>query len=551
MSISDELIKLPRWSLTPRQVFDLGLIINGGFSPLTGFLTEADYLSVLKDLRLANGVLWPIPVVLDVGPNFSYKPGDEIILCDGFGNPLASLAIDSIYRPDKDWEAEQVFQTKSLFHPGVRFLMTELGSRYVGGRLRAINSPPIYDFGELRYHPHELKQWFIDNGWVKVIAFQTRNPIHRAHYELMRRAAELVNAKVLIHPVVGLTKDGDIDYVTRVKSYQQVYRNYMTDFAKLALLPLAMRMAGPREAVWHAIIRKNYGCTHFIVGRDHAGPGKDEQGRPFYGEYQAQQLAIQYEQEIGIKIIAQEELLYLENLKRYVPRSEVPQGQSTQTISGTDLRRRFRLGDNIPEWFSFPEVLAELRRGIAREGHGVTNFFTGLPSSGKSTIAHLLQARLLELQYKKITVLDGDLVRHYLSRGLGFSRDDRNINIERIGFVASEITKHGGICVCAAIAPYQEVRERNRRLISQHGTYIEVYLATPPAVCEQRDVKGLYRRATRGELKNFTGVNDPYEVPHNPEIILDTSVKSQSQCVDEVVNYLVAKQLIEVEKSLS
>lgn len=543
--ITDKLVALPRINLNERQVFDLELILNGAFAPLQGFLGEDDYLSVLSSMRLRSGALWPIPVVLDMPETSGFKEGDEIILCDHYGNPLALFTIESIYSSRKDKEAEAVFGTRDLFHPGVKILLFNTGRMYFGGRVQGINFSPKYDFTDLRYHPSELKAWFKENGWQKIVAFQTRNPIHRAHYELMRRAAEVTGGKILIHPVIGVTKDGDVDYVTRVKIYQRVHECYMKDFAKLALLPLAMRMAGPREALWHAIIRKNYGCTHLIIGRDHAGPGKDKNDRPFYGEYEAQDLVRRHEQELGIKVVPQEELVYVEELKKYVPKSEVLSHHTAKNLSGTELRGRLARGEKIPEWFSFPEVVDELEKGMQREWQkGLTVFFTGLPSSGKSTIAHILAARLRELQARKITLLDGDVVRLHLSRGLGFSQEDRNLNIERMGFVANEVTRHGGICICAAVAPYEEARAKNRALISRNGTYVEIFVSTPLETCKQRDVKGLYRKAEAGKLQNFTGISDPYEVPRNPEIAIDTTKSSSLDCANQIIKYLQGQHSI-------
>lgn len=534
-----ELTTLPRLTLTPRQLFDLEQIVSGGFAPLTGFLNKADYESVVEHMHLVDGSIWPMPIVLDVGADHPYSIGERIILCDAFGNPIAFFTVESIYTPDKEREALKVYGTTNQEHPGVRYMLEEVGSVYLGGPVEIIAYPGRYDFKDLRWTPEELKKEFKKKGWNKVVAFQTRNPIHRAHFELITRAADMLNAKVLLHPVVGITKEGDIDYITRVRAYKRLHKARMQDMGMLALLPLAMRMAGPREALWHALVRKNYGATHFIVGRDHAGPGSDSFGKPFYGPYEAQELAKSMEKELGIGIVPVREMAYVESENRYFTPEELQPHHVVKTISGTEFRRMLRNGEPIPEWFSFPEVIDELRGAIQKEKRrGVVVFFTGLSGAGKSTIAHMVYNRLLEKQDRPVTYLDGDVIRQHLSKGLGFSKEGRMANIERIGFVASEIAKHGGIAICAAIAPYRVSREKNRRLVSQAGTYIEVFVDTPIAVCEKRDPKGLYRKAKSGKLAGFTGVDDPYEPPTNAELTIDTTSMSAEDSAEKILNYL-------------
>ncbi|MFH1047133.1 MAG: bifunctional sulfate adenylyltransferase/adenylylsulfate kinase [Patescibacteria group bacterium] len=540
-NLRDKIAALKRLNLTDRQVCDLELLLDDSFAPLKGYLDEADYRSVVESMRLADGTLWPIPVALDVRADCNIEPGEEILLCDKYGNPLAVLNVSSIYYADKQREAEQVYRTADQRHPGVWRLFNDVGNRYLGGRLtEVVLSERRRSFADLRHSPAELKDWFKANGWEKIIGFQTRNPIHRAHYELMRRGAEEHGAKILIHPTVGETKPGDIDAVTRVRCYRKVADSHMSDFAKLSLLPLAMRMAGPREALWHAIIRKNYGCTHFIVGRNHADPGLD-----FYGPYDAQELVKKHEAEIGISVIPMAEIAYVPSEKKYFYEHELEPHHEPAKISGTELRRMIREGEEVPEWLSFPEIVAELRLAVQLERQrGVTIFLTGLSSSGKSTVAKILRDQLTEMQPRAITLLDGDVVRENLSKGLGFSREDRDTNILRIGFVASEITRHGGICICAAIAPYAAARSKNRELISRNGTYIEVLVDTPVEVCKERDVKGLYRKAELGQLKNFTGVDDPFERSADAEIRLDTVHFSPEQCAQQVIGYLLEQGLI-------
>lgn len=536
---------LLRLNLTERQLCDLELIMNGGFSPLKGFLNKEDYEGVVNKMRLANGKLWPIPVILDVENTNNYTIRQKLMLCDEYGKPLAFFTIESIYEPNKQLEAEKIYGTIDITHFGVNQLFYNTRKYYLGGEIKRINNVERYDFVEYRYSPKQLKQVFKKLGWKKIIGFQTRNPLHKAHFTMIKTAAEKYKAKVLLHPSVGMTKEGDIDYITRTKCYIHFYKHYIKDFAFLSLLPLAMRMAGPREALLHAIIRKNYGCTHFIIGRDHAGPGKDQNGKPFYKPYDAQSLVQKYAQEIGIVPIFFNEMVYVQEKKAYLPEDKVKKNDTIMNISGTDFRKMIAENQPVPEWFSFPEIIREIRKNIARQKkNGLTIFFTGLPSSGKSTLASYLYFKLMEIQNKNISLLDGDMVRQNLSKGLGFSREDRDMNIARIGFVANEITKHNGIAICAAIAPYEEARQKNRSLIEKNGHYVEVYLATPANVCAQRDRKGLYSMSKRGKLKGFTGVDGDYEMPIKPEITINTEDKKPSKCVDIIIGYLQRNNLI-------
>lgn len=544
---SKELLSsLPRRNLSDRQLFDLELLLQGAFAPLTGFLNEKDYNSVVETMHLSNGVLWPIPVVLDVEKEHPYAVGETIVLCDRFGNPIAYFTIDSIYTPDKHKEARLVYGTLDAAHSGVKYLYEETGPVYMGGAVELIAYSPKYDFRELRKSPQELRDEFKRKGYEKIVAFQTRNPIHRVHFELIRRAAKEIGAHVLLHPAVGITKEGDIDYISRVRSYKRLYDARLHDIATLAILPLAMRMTGPRSAIFHALIRKNYGATHFIVGRDHAGPGPDQTGKPFYEPYAAQELALKHEHELGITIFPIKEMMYVESEDRYVPADELKPHHVFQTLSGTKFRELLRTGKEVPSWYSFPEVIEELRKAVEKEKRrGAVIFFTGLSGAGKSTIAHILYNMLLEVQDRSVTFLDGDVVRQNLSKGLGWSKEDRDANIERIGFVANEIAKHGGIAICSAIAPYREAREKNRRLIEKNGTYIEVYVSTPQSVCEARDPKGLYKKARVGLLPHFTGVTDPYEEPKHPDIIVDMTDADSVVLVEHIIDLLRDKEIID------
>ncbi len=545
----------PSWDLTGRQLCDLELLLSGGFSPLRGFMTKANYEGVCHNMRLASGVLWPMPITLDVTEEFAKKlqPGSgKIALRDPEGVMLAVMHVEEVWQPDRKAEAESVFGTASAVHPGVDYLLNRGNPWYVGGKLEGVQDPSHYDFKAIRQTPAELRAEFARMGWRRVVAFQTRNPMHRAHVELTFRAAKMVEANLLIHPSVGMTKPGDVDYFTRVRCYQLLLSKYPAGTAKLSLLPLAMRMGGPREAIWHALIRKNHGVTHFIVGRDHAGPGKDSDGKPFYGPYEAQELFKNHEKDIGVTMVPFSMMVYLENQDTYVPDNEVPAGARVLNLSGTDLRDRLNEGREIPAWFTYPEVVRELRRSYPpRHKQGVTIFFTGLSGSGKSTIANVLLTKFLETGGRPVTILDGDLVRKHLSSELGFSKEHRDINIRRIGYVASEITKNGGIAICAPIAPYDATRKHVRQMIEPYGGFILVHIATPIETCEGRDRKGLYAKARAGIVKEFTGISDPYEVPADAEVVINTAELSAEEAAQEIILHLEQQGFIGVSPELS
>jgi len=535
----------PSWDLTERQVCDLELLLNGGFSPLRGFMDRVAYEGVLQDMRLADGTLWPIPITLDVKEAFAEKlsKGDTVALRDPEGVMVAALHVEDTWTPELGREAETVFGSETGAaleeHPGARYVLTQSNPVYVGGRVEGLQPPPHYDFRTLRLTPAELRRQFAKLGWQKVVAFQTRNPMHRAHQELTMRAAKEVEASLLIHPVVGMTKPGDVDHYTRVRCYQALLPTYPKNTAMLSLLPLAMRMGGPREAVWHAIIRKNHGCTHLIVGRDHAGPGEDSNGVPFYGPYDAQELLARHQEELGIDMVPFKLMVYAPEHDTYYPADEVPEGVETANISGTEQRRRLQLGIELPSWFTFPAVEAELRKSSPpRHRQGFAVFLTGLSGAGKSTIANALMVKVLEMGGRPITLLDGDLVRKHLSSELGFSKEHRDINIRRIGFVASEITKNGGIAVCAPIAPYDSVRKEVRAMVEAGGGFILVHVATPLDVCEQRDRKGLYAKARAGIIKEFTGISDPYEEPTDADLVIDTTGVSPEEAAHRIILHL-------------
>ncbi|MEM8793768.1 MAG: bifunctional sulfate adenylyltransferase/adenylylsulfate kinase [Pseudomonadota bacterium] len=541
--LKQEAGNLASWDLTPRQICDLELLMNGGFNPLNGFLNEADYNAVVDTMRLANGTLWPMPITLDVSGDFAGKvePGQDIALRDQEGVILAIMSVTDKWSPDKTREAEKVFGSNDLAHPAVNYLHNMAGPVYLGGPITGIQQPVHYDYKSRRDTPNELRAYFRKMGWRRVVAFQTRNPLHRAHQELTFRAAKEAQANLLIHPIVGMTKPGDIDHFTRVRCYEAVLDKYPAATTHMSLLNLAMRMAGPREAVWHGIIRKNHGCTHFIVGRDHAGPGKDSNGEDFYGPYDAQDMFEEYQEEMGIEMVPFKMMVYVQERAEYQPADEVEEGATVLNLSGTELRRRLSEGLEIPEWFSFPEVVDELRKTKPpRSQQGFTVFFTGLSGSGKSTIANALMVKLMEAGGRPVTLLDGDIVRKHLSSELGFSKEHRNINIERIGYVASEITKNGGIALCAPIAPYTATRRKVREMIESYGAFVEVHVATSLEECERRDRKGLYKLAREGKIKEFTGISDPYEAPETPELRLDTESVDPDHCAHQVILKLEA-----------
>jgi sulfate adenylyltransferase len=543
----------PSWNLSARQICDLELLLSGGFSPLTGFLDRNDYEGVCQRMQLASGVLWPMPITLDVAENFaqSLQPGtSKIALRDPEGVMLALLHVEDVWKPDRKAEAESVFGTTSPAHPGVDYLLHQAQPWYVGGRLEGTHMPSHYDFRSLRLTPAELRAELTRLGWRRVVAFQTRNPMHRAHVELTFRAAKQVGASLLIHPSVGMTKPGDVDYFTRVRCYQLLLPKFPSGTVKLSLLPLAMRMGGPREAIWHALIRKNHGATHMIVGRDHAGPGKDSNGKPFYGPYEAQELFKKNEAAVGVTMVPFNMMVYLEDQGYYVPDNEVPNGSRVLNISGTELRQRLNEGREIPGWFTYPEVVEELRRSFPpRHRQGLTIFFTGLSGSGKSTIANVLVTKFLEAGGRPVTLLDGDLVRKHLSSELGFSKEHRDINIRRIGYVAAEITKNGGIAICAPIAPYDSVRKQVRAMIEPVGGFILVHIATPLEICEQRDRKGLYAKARAGIIPEFTGISDPYEEPKDAQVVINTADLTPEEAVQEILLYLEREGFIGVNGS--
>ncbi|MBN1439804.1 MAG: bifunctional sulfate adenylyltransferase/adenylylsulfate kinase [Anaerolineales bacterium] len=530
--------RFPSIQLSPRALCDLDLLACGGFSPLTGFMGKADYERVLGEMRLRDGTLFPIPVTLPLDEKTIPAGAEYLALRDEHNNLIAALRIEETFAWDPSAEARQALGTTDPRHPLVSE-MSRWGARCVSGELKVLTPPRYYDFTDLRRTPAQVRALLENMGHAKVVAFQTRNPLHRIHEELTKRAADEIGGSLLIHPVVGMTKPGDVDHYTRVRIYRALTEKYYDSGSTLlSLLPLAMRMAGPREALWHAIIRRNYGATHFIIGRDHAGPGKDSNGKPFYGPYDAQELAAKHARETGVTPVPFRELVYLPDSQEYVEESNVPAGARTASISGTQVREDYLAkGKLLPEWFTRKETAEILSRTHPPRHHrGFCIWFTGLSGAGKSTTADVLTCLLLE-RGKQITVLDGDVVRTHLSKGLGFSREDRDTNILRIGFVASEIVRHHGVALCAAVSPYRAARNEARKMVGEEQ-FITVFVDTPIEVCEQRDAKGMYARARRGEIKGFTGVDDPYEPPVDPEITLDTVNHTPEENARRIIAYL-------------
>ena len=531
----------PSWGLTDRQMRDLELLMNGGFSPLAGFMDREDYEGVRDGMRLRDGTLWPIPITLDLPEEVAcdLKVGQPLALRDPEGVLLAVLTVGDVWEPDLRDEAQKVYGTTNPDHPGVDYVLHRTNPFFVGGRIEGVQLPVHYDFKRDRHAPRQLREAFARLGWRTVVGFHTRNPMHRAQVELTLRAARKAQANLLINPVVRMTQSGDLDHYTRIRCYEAVLSQYPPFTAKLSLLDMASRLAGPREAIWHAIIRKNHGCTHFIVGQDHASPVTEPGVDAFYGLYEAQELFAEHEEELGVTMLPFRMLVYVKEKDQYLPVDEIPEGVTTWSMSATELKVRLDEGREIPDWFTFADVAKELRRRHPpRARKGFTVFFTGLSGSGKSTIANVLRTKLLEAGGRSVTLLDGDIVRRNLSSELGFSKEHRDLNILRIGFVASEITKGGGIALCAPIAPYAHVRKQNRELVSQYGGYVLVHVCTPLDVCEARDRKGLYAKAKAGIIKEFTGISDPYEVPRDADVVIDTTDLTPEEAAQQVYLFL-------------
>jgi len=529
--------------ISERSLCDLELLATGGFSPLNGFMNQSDYKSVLDNMRLSNGNIFPIPITLPVNKN-DVELDSQLALRDAQNRLIATINVEEIYEWDLKEVSQKVFGTLDSRHPMVAE-MESWGKYNISGELKVVELPSRIDFKNLRLTPAQTRESLENLGHSNVVAFQTRNPLHRVHEELTRRAASEVDGTLLIHPVVGLTKPGDVDHFTRVRTYRALTENhYEKDRVLLSLLPLAMRMGGPREALWHALIRRNFGANHFIVGRDHAGPGNDSSGNPFYGPYDAQDLVEQYSEELGVSLVQFSELAYLQEEDRYEEVSKIPDGTKTLFISGTQVREDYlQKGIPLPEWFTRPEVAKIMAETYPpKHEQGICIWFTGLSGAGKSATADILTTMLMEYG-RRTSILDGDVVRTHLSKGLGFSKEDRDTNILRIGYVASQIVSHGGLAICAAISPYQSTRDAVRNLVGS-AQFIEIFVDTPLEVCEARDAKGMYAKARRGEITGFTGIDDPYESPNDPEIKLNTEDFSAIENAQQIIDYLISEGFI-------
>jgi len=537
-------------TLTQRQQCDLEMLLNGALSPLTGFMNEKEYTSVLETTRLTDGTLWPMPYYLDIDEEQAAKLeiGSQLALRDTEGFMPAVLTIESIWRPDKDKEAELIYATKDRQHPGVAYLYDDVKTVYVGGSIQGIQLPFHYEFETLRDTPKELREFFDKLGWRKIVAFHTSKPMHKVHQEMTLRAAKQAEAHILLHPVVGMSKPGDMHYYARVHCYQAMKHHYPKSLTELSLLPMAMRMAGPREALMNAIIRQNYGCSHYIVGTEHAAPPNVRDDAPrFYPRGASQQYVEKFADEIDIKTIQIEELFYDNRSRHFVPKTESSCDDTSLSFSNKDILQAIALDEEIPSWVTYPEVLSEMHKVCPpRKEKGLTLFFTGLSGSGKSTLARIIYAKFIEEGQRPVTLLDGDVVRYNLSSELGFSKKDRYINVNRIGFVASEITKNRGVAICAPIAPYTDMRRGVRDVIEQYGGFVEIHVATSLEECEKRDRKGLYAKARKGIIPEFTGISDPYEIPENPELRIDTADMTPIQAAQEIYLYLVREGYVSV-----
>lgn len=538
-------------TLTRRQLCDLELLLNGGFAPLDGFMDRAAYERVVTDSRLPDGSLWPIPVVLDVDQALAEKlePGSMLALRDVEGFMPAVLRVSEVWEADKAREAALVYGTEDPAHPGVRYLSTRVKQFYVGGQLEGIQLPAHHDFESLWNAPEELRHQFAKMGWRNVMAFQTTNPMHKLQRRIVVEAAKANQAHILIHPAVGETRPGDLHYYARVRCYQAIARHLPHDVSTLSLLPLAMRMAGPREALWHALVNRNFGCTHLLMGPDHGSPPPDGASGRFYDRYAAQEYVQEFAGEIGIQVVPTPEHRYVPAKQAFLPVERIEtERMESESLSAAELRAMLLQGKEVPDWYSYPEVLEELRRVYPpRSRQGITLFFTGLSGSGKSTLASIIYAKLVESGARPVSLLDGDIVRQNLSSELGFSKAHRDLNIRRIGFVASEITKNRGVAICAPIAPYQETRAAVREMIEEHGAFIEIHVSTPLEVCESRDRKGLYAKARKGIIPEFTGISDPYEVPETPELRIDTSKLSPTEAAQDILLYLFKEGYLDEE----
>ncbi len=536
--------KMPDVILNERQICDFELLVTGVYTPLKGFMKQVDYEAVLDRMRLESGELWPVPICLDISENLAsaIETGQSVALRDPEGFLLGVMHVQDCWQLDIEKEAFSLYGTDDKKHPGVNYLYNRSGKYYIGGKIEALNLPIHSDFRQIRRTPREVRSIFSRLGWKRVVGFHSRQPLHRPQFEMTVQAMRKARANLLLLPVAGVTRPGDFDHYTRMRCYRKVAEHYPPDSFVLNLLPLAMRMAGPRDALLHLIIGKNFGCTHFVIGHDHASPGKNSKGEPFYQFNDATMIARKAAEETGVEVVTFEQMVYLPFEDEYRIAGKVQPGQESIFLSGTDIQRRIRAGKSVPEWATFPEVVQELRKSYPPpSGQGLTVFLTGLSGAGKSTIAKVLYSRFMEMGVRPVTLLDGDIVRRNLSSELNFSKEHRDINVRRIGFVAAEITKNRGVAICAPIAPYEKTRSEIRAAIEDYGGFFEVHVSTPIAECEKRDRKGMYAKARAGILKGFTGVDDPYEAPEKPELRIDTTDLSPDEAAQEILLFIGQK----------
>jgi sulfate adenylyltransferase len=517
-------------TLDERNLNDLEMFFLGAFDPLQGYNTFENFNSIVTHGCLEDGTIWPIPFVLPVPEclltknNNSVSTHSNVFLNvrDVLGTIVARVSVVDCYKVNIDVYGQLLLETSDTNHPFMDYLHNNhRDSVYVGGNITPICPIKHFDFIQYRQNTKQVKDMIRHDHWDAVIGFQTRNPMHKSHFELTRQAVSEVQKELetsntssarvllLITPSCGVTQPGDIDSATRIRCYQKIlpyYKDLYNIDVKLVVLPLTMRMAGPKEALWHALIRQNFGCTHFIIGRDHAGPScLQKNGKSFYEPYAAHALLKSFATKLKIIPILSMNMVYVPDKKQYVQENLLPPNASYEQLSGTKFRTALQNREPIPEWFSFPTVLEELKKVYhPRYQQGFCIYFTGLPCSGKSTLAKAVSARLeeRESENRHVSILDADIVRLHLSRGLGYSKQDRSVNVQRIGYVASLITYHYGIVLVANIAPYAADRLSNRRLITNAGGgYIEVYVSTPLSICQTRDVKQHYKNARLGVLK--------------------------------------------------
>jgi len=525
-------------TLSHRNLCDLELILNGGFAPLDTFLNKTEYENVLENMHLGDGSIWPMPVTLDVDRRFadSLKSGQEIALRDVQGLLIAIMLVNDVWKPNKKHEALAVYNTLDENHPGVATLLNQVKDYYISGELIPMSSPVHYDYDHLRFTPAQLQETFEQRRWKKIVAFHTHNPMHKVHRELTLQAVKLTGAKLLLHPVSEFSQANDHNHYLRIRCYEHILKTYPKKSTLLGLLPLATRMAGPREALWHAIIRKNYGCTHFIVGRDHASPIQGRSEQKYYRAYDAQTLALTYQNEVGIEIVPMQELIFSHRKMRYYPANKFPKNGKPTSISGTELRNRIINKKAIPEWFTYPDIISELRKTIPHKlQQGFTVLLTGLPNSGKSTIANGLMLKLIEQTGRQVTLLDDNEIRARLSRGLSSSERDKEVCANRVAYVAKEVTRHGGIVVCETPATTLKTRNDMRDMISQSGGFIEVYVSTPMSTCENRNPSGLIGDARATQIKDLVLISNYYEAPEMPEIEIDTSSLEPKEVIENIM----------------